>query len=226
MKKTIQHLGCALSCLFLVVPSTFATNNNTQESPEPTNLKTLESRLDNIESYASNLAYIMNHLDKHVVMLQVVPLSSPQTSFDEVTLYASNAITEALNLEQNNFRYALSHASKYFSDDGFIKLKQFLEREKIIQGSDLKVQKINAVLVGHPYISKAYVNSRTFYSDRVRELYTWEVEVPLFIEATTKTGTTIAQKLIKLEVLRASIEISPDQMLIDNITIKDNKTGI
>lgn len=226
MKKTIVRLFSCLLVTFFLGAFAKADKNSLDLQSGTEDLKTLQSRLDNIESYASNLEYIMGHLDKHVVMLQIVPLSKPHTSFNEVILYASNALTEALNLNTHNFQYVLSNVSKYFSEAAFSQLNEFLIQENILQDAKLKVQENHAVLVGHPYISKAYTDHRAFHSERLRDLYTWEVEVPIFIETISDKGTVIRQKNIKLNVLRTSIEFSPDQMLIDKITIQDDITGI
>lgn len=229
MKKQILHLKLILCSLLLsCTMPVFAKSSDTDfsRSPVPTDLKTLENRLDNLESYASNLQYIVNHLEKNVVMLQVTPLSEPHASFSEVRTFASAAISEALNFTPQNFRYALSNASKYFSDSAFAKLQKFLADNKIIVDSKIHTLSNHAVLMAPPIITRAYVDQRTFYSTRKRDLYIWDVEMPIFIEIKNKTNSSILIKNVQLEIVRASIEYSPDQMLIDNITLKDYKAGI
>lgn len=206
----------------------FAKNKETDFilNPVPPDLKTLENRLDNLESYTSNLQYIVNHLEKNVVILQVTPLSEAHASFPEVCAFASTAISEALNFNPQNFRYALSNASKYFSENAFTTLQNFLKDNNIIVDSKMHAIANHAVLMAQPTVTKTYIDQRISYSNRERDIYVWKLEMPIFIEIKNKNGSSILTKNLELEIVRASIEYSPDQMLIDNINLKDYKAGI
>ena len=229
MRKQTPLLKLFLySILFGFCIPVSAKNNDADFSlnPVPPDLKTLENRLDNLESYTSNLQYIVNHLEKNVVMLQVTPLSEAHASFAEVCTFASTAVSEALNFNPQNFRYTLSNASKYFSESAFTKLQKFLKNNNIIVDSKMHTIANHAVLMAQPTVTKTYVDQRISYSNRERDVYVWDLEMPIFIEIKNKNGSSILTKNVQLEIVRASIEHSPDQMLIDNISLKDYKAGI
>lgn len=195
-------------------------------APVPEHIDSLKSRLDNLESYTENVEYVLDHLEKNVVILQIIPLSTPHTQFKEISKYVQTAITESLNFTPKNYNYVLSRAANYFSEDGFIKFKDLVNSKSLFQHALDDNLTVQSVLLGRPVVSNAYVENRKFYSDRVRPLYTWEVELPLFIESDLGDAKQSTSKLIQVKVVRASIEHSPDQMIIDDIKIKDFNTGI
>lgn len=224
MKKLTLLVNCLLcSCMCLTALAAKSENDSPPSTTKP--LSIIASRVDNLESYTENLSYILDHLERNVVMFQVIPLSKPHTHFEEIGHFVQTAITESLNFQPDSFDYGLSKTAEYFTSEGFIKFKNMLTENGIYGKTNIKTITGHAVLLGRPVVTDAYVEKRSFMSDRIRPLYTWDVDLPMFIETEHDGSKEKTQKLIHAKVIRASIEYSAEQILIDDIQITDYKAG-
>jgi len=198
-------------------------------SPVPNDIKTLDYRLDNLDSSVAKLKYALNHLDKNIVLLQVTPLSDPHASFDDILKYATMGVTEALNFDYTDFRHILSEASEFYTPKAYKQLQQFLA--DIALTNKTKARKItNSALIMAPPIlmdTKIRKVEHPNIPNQKRDVYTWEIEMPLYIQSYTngKLLQTL-KKNVKLRVARCSVEYSADQMLIDDIIFEDYKLGV
>lgn len=224
MKILFNKLMCGCAVMVFSLPAFASNQTDLLYSPVPKDLEILDSRLDNLESYVANLEYILDHLSKNVVILQVIPLSKPHASYQEIANYGQNALIESMNYNQENSQYVLSNSARFFTEDGFIKFKDWLTGEKFIDDPSMRsFQSISSVVMGHPIVTNAYVNNHSFYLDRERPIYTWEVDFPMFIELRNQQNTIRYHKRLRAKIVRASIEVAPDQILIDDIQISEYK---
>ncbi len=198
-------------------------------SPIPDNMKTLSYRLDNINSAVEKLNYALNHLDKNLVVLQIIPLDKPHVPFKDVLEYAVAGLTEALNLNFTDFRHTLSEAAEFYSPSAYQELYTFLADNKITYQTKLRKITNSAVIMASPLVTSTAVESANHpkIPNKKRDVYTWDVEIPLYIQTRAKGNLLqTLQKNVKMKIARCSVEYSVDQMLIENIIFEDYKLGV
>jgi hypothetical protein len=195
-------------------------------SPIPANLETLTYRLDNLDSSVEKLDYALNHLDKNIVLLQIIPLDEAHASFDDVLEYAVSGLTEALNLNYITFRHTLSEAAEFYSPAAYQQLHDFLAYNKVTHKTKFRKITNNAIIMSTPVVVDTAIETvdHPKIPNKKRKVYTWEVEIPLYIQTYSK-GKLLKtlEKNVKLKIARCSVEYSVDQMLIDNIIFEDYK---
>ncbi len=198
-------------------------------SPVPSDIKTLDYRLDNLESSVSKLNYALNHLDKNIVLLQIIPLSEAHASFDDILEYTTMGVTEALNFDYLSFRHVLSEASEFYSPKAYKQLQKFLSDNDITHNTKARKLTNSALLLAPPVVVDTKIEKveHPNIPNKKRDIYTWEIEMPLYIQSHTngKLLQTL-KKNVKVKVARCSVEYSADQMLIDDIIFEDYKLGV
>lgn len=198
-------------------------------SPVPTDMKTLSYRLDNLDSSVDKLNYALNHLDTNIVLLQIIPLDEAHASFDDVLEHAVSGLTEALNLNFITFRHTLSKAAEFYSPAAYQQLHDFLADNKITHKTKYRKITNSAVIMATPVVVDTAIETvdHPNIPNKKRKIYTWEVEIPLYIQTHAK-GKLLKtlQKKVKMKIARCSVEYSVDQMLINNITFEDYKLGV
>lgn len=228
MKK--NKILCCLSSLTIWLFMSFPLfAKDSSDSTSPSYPEQLKPRLETIGSALKEIDFVLTHLDKNIVLFQVIPLSEAHTSFDDVSDYATTAITESLNFNFVNFRHILSESSEFYSNHAFAQLQKFLTRSDVLNKTKQRHIVNSAVLMAPAVVTQAEIEKLPHPNipNMLRDIYTWHIEIPLFIQAYANEQLLhTLMKNFKVKVVRSSVEYSVEQMLIDNIIIEDYNPGV
>lgn len=189
----------------------------------------LAFRLDNIQSALQNIDFVLNHLDKNIVVFQAIPLSESHTSYEDVLNYGISAVTESLNFNYTTFRHALAESSEFYSAAAYQQLQNFLKSTDVLNKTKARKITNHAVIMAPAIITGSGVEKMPHpnIANHIRDVFTWHLEFPLFIQAFSNGELMHTMtKTVTIKVVRSSVEHSAEQMLIADIQFDDNKLGV
>lgn len=126
-------------------------------------------------------------------VVELLPLSEPQRTDDQVRQFATDGILEAMNFTYDDYKFRLQKAAVYFTDRGFAEWDDALRRGTIYQQLEEKQLLMRTTLVNVPQLDK---NASRAYGGR----YIWILYVDVLRTLTDKAATKSSTYRYKIYV--------------------------
>lgn len=115
-------------------------------------------------------------------VVELLPLSEPQRTDDQVRQFATDAVLEAMNFTYDDYKFRLQKSAVYFTDRGFAEWDDALRRGTIYQQLEEKQLLMRTTLVNVPQLDKSASRA---YGGR----YIWILYVDVLRTLTDKAAT-------------------------------------
>lgn len=154
-------------------------------------------------------------LNEEMALLPMHPLHEPMVNEAALKSWASEAATDAFNMDFLDWRKQLSNSRKYFTPDAFKGFAQSLDKEGHIKTLEQYRSIMHGVPTGTPVITASGV---------LNGIRTWELEIPFMLNYETSDKTLASQQFfIKMRVRRVPTTEYPKGIAISQLTI--SRTG-
>lgn len=148
-------------------------------------------------------------------ILPLTPISEPILTANEVTNFATKAVTRSLTIDFANYRTSLADSQKYFDQpEGWENFLRALETSSMLKFIIQRRLVSNAVAKGASIIN-------TGLDERGR--YSWTVQVPLTMTYQSASESSTSELLAEIVVSRVPTHVAADAVAITRIVVQSGR---
>lgn len=148
-------------------------------------------------------------------ILPLTPISEPILTANEVTNFATKAVTRALTFDFANYRTDLADSQKYFDQPaGWENYLRALETSSMLK-----------FVLNRRLVSNAVANGATIINTGVDESgrYTWTIQVQLTVTYQSASERSSSNLLAEVVIGRVPTHIAPDAVAITRIVVQSGR---